>query len=93
MYRRIGPLSIEKTGEEIYRYAGTESEINYIKNVGGKWIPYREGKTTNVVVYEHVDGKDFVTGWYRTVTRVKNHDGTITKRARYFRRVGVKNEI
>lgn len=90
LYRRIGPRSLEKAGEEVYRYAGTEAEVNYIKNAGGKWIAYREGKITNVVVYEHVDARDFVTGWYRTVTSIKNPDGTVSRRARYFKRVGAK---
>lgn len=91
MYRPIGhrprgPRVLEKAGEEMYQYVGTEAEVNYIKNAGGKWIAYRNGKMTNVVVYEHVDARDFVTGWYRTIN-------TISKRARYFKRVGAKNEI
>lgn len=44
-------------------------------------------------MYEHVDARDFVTGWYRTVTSIKNPDGTVSRRARYFKRVGAKNEI
>ena len=83
-------MALEEIGEEIYQYVGTESEKNDIKNVGGKWIPYRRGKMTNVTVYEHVDSKDFVTGWYKTITKVRNCDGTKTNCARYFRRVGVK---
>ena len=90
MYRRIGPRSLEKAGEEMYKYAGTEAEVNYIKNAEGKWIAYRDGKMTNVVVHEHVDAGDFVTGWYRIVTSIKNPDGTINRRARYFKRVGAK---
>ena len=93
MYRHIGPRSLEKVGEEVYKYAGTEAEVNHIKNAGGKWIAYRDGKMTNVVVYEHVDAGDFVTGWYRIVTSEKKSDGTISRRARYFKRVGQKDEI
>lgn len=80
--------SSEKRGEEIYRYVKTEAEKNFIKKAGGKWIRYREGCIKNIAIYEHVDSRDFVTGWYRTVEKVRNQEGTYTSWVRYFRRVG-----
>lgn len=77
----------------MYQFVGSKAEINDIKNAGGRWIEYRNGKRTNVVIQEHVDAGDFITGWYKTVRTIKNSDGKIERRARYFRRVGVKNEI
>lgn len=90
LYKRIDEKTLVKVGEEMYRYVETLAEIDYIKNAVGKWIPYRNGKMSNVIVYEHVDANDFITGWYLTVIKSKNPDGTIRKRNRYFKKVGAK---
>ena len=74
----------------MYRFVSTDVERNIIKNASGKWIPYRDGRVGNVVVYEHVDSKDFISGWYKTVTKVKNQDGTYTNWVRFYKRVGAK---
>ncbi len=90
IYRHIGNSTVEKIGEEIYKYVNTDADRSIIKNIAGKWIPYLEGRMRNITVYEHVDCNDFITGWYRTIRKEKKSDGSITNWVRYYRRVGVK---
>lgn len=89
-YRRIGSDSLEKVGEEVYRFVSSEAERSIIKNEGGKWIPLKGSKDRNLKIYEHVSKNDFITGWYKTVTRKRNMDGSYTNWVRYYRRVGDK---
>lgn len=88
MFRRTSFLTKEKIGEQIYSVVDKVIATRAIKQMGGSWIPYAEGRIGNKVVYEHVDTRNFITGWYKVRTKITYSDGSYTYEYNYYKRVG-----
>lgn len=92
-YRKTGFLTKEKIGEELYKIVDKVVAIRSIKQLGGSWIPYAEGRIGNKVVYEHVDTRNFITGWYKVRVKINYPDGSYIYEYSYYKRVGEEYEV
>lgn len=88
LYRKTGFLTKEKIGEEIYRNVDKVDASRAINQIGGTWIAYAEGRIGNKVVYEHVDIRNFITGWYKIRVKIDYPDGSYIYKYSYYKRVG-----
>ena len=70
----------------MYIFVKKDSETEFIKNAGGEWIPYLNGQIEKEKIYEHVNRKKFITGWYKTVKKV----GKNCYKVRYYKRIGAE---
>lgn len=88
LYRKTGFLTKEKTGEELYRNVDKAYASRVIKQIGGKWIPYEKGRIGNKLVYEHVDTRNFITGWYKIRVKINYPDGSHIYEYSFYKREG-----